>query len=195
MQDDTPDPVQLARRLADALEAAGLPYAVGGAIALAYWAPPRGTADVDINVFAGADEVARVDAALDVLVSLGISIDRANAWSEIEAGGCVRGVVGRTAVDTFFDSIPLHDSAADRVVVRPLQGRPARILSAEDLIVLKLLFFRGKDILDVERIVATMGQALDRAYVRSWLLDCVGEDDQRVLEWDQICEAVDSGAP
>ena len=31
----------LARRLADALEAGGVPYAIGGAIALAYWAPPR----------------------------------------------------------------------------------------------------------------------------------------------------------
>ena len=45
------DPVTVARRLADALEAEGLPYAVGGALALSNYAPPRGTVDVDINVF------------------------------------------------------------------------------------------------------------------------------------------------
>ena len=35
---DTPDPVQLARKIADAMEE-DIPYAIGGAIALAYWAP------------------------------------------------------------------------------------------------------------------------------------------------------------
>ncbi len=39
MPDTTPDPVALARSLADALADAKLPYAIGGAIALAYWAP------------------------------------------------------------------------------------------------------------------------------------------------------------
>lgn len=36
---------------ADALEAAGLPYAIGGALALAIAGVPRGTAEVDLNVF------------------------------------------------------------------------------------------------------------------------------------------------
>ena len=37
--------------LAETLAAADVPHAFGGAIALAYYATPRGTQDVDINVF------------------------------------------------------------------------------------------------------------------------------------------------
>jgi hypothetical protein len=53
-------PVELARRLADALEAAGVPYALGGALAFNPYGPPRATKDVDINIFLGASDVGRV---------------------------------------------------------------------------------------------------------------------------------------
>ena len=189
---DTPDPVRLARKIADALEEVGIPYAIGGAIALAYWAPPRGTVDVDLNIFVGPDKPKQVAAALDVLGSVGVVLDRVVAWNQVKEGGRVRGWVGRTAVDSFFDSIDLHKSAARRVVLRPLVGRPAHILAAEDLVVLKLLFFRGKDILDVERIVAMQGSTLDRKYIRTWLVECMGEDDDRILEWDRLVIAANS---
>ena len=45
---DWQNPVAVARRLAYTLEAAGLPYAIGGALALSYYTPPRGTVDADI---------------------------------------------------------------------------------------------------------------------------------------------------
>ncbi len=44
------DPVAVARIVADAMEAGGVPYAIGGAIALGYWGAARGTQDVDLNV-------------------------------------------------------------------------------------------------------------------------------------------------
>ena len=65
-----------------------------------------------------------------------------------------------------------------------------RVLSAEDLVVFKLLLFRGKDVVDVERLVATRSDLLDRHYVRTWLVACVGEDDERVRRWDVISAAV-----
>ncbi len=37
--------------LGTALEKAGLPYALGGALALGVWALPRATKDVDLNLF------------------------------------------------------------------------------------------------------------------------------------------------
>lgn len=97
---------------------------------------------------------------------------------------------GSMPVDVFFTSIPLHDSAASRVVEVPLLGQAIRILSAEDLTVLKLLFFRGKDLVDVERLVAVQGSRLDRLYVRTWLVDCVGEESERVRRWDALCAAL-----
>ncbi|MBM4246509.1 MAG: hypothetical protein FJ148_22385 [Deltaproteobacteria bacterium] len=42
---------ELARRIADALEAERIPYAIGGAPALAAWGFPRATSDVDLDFF------------------------------------------------------------------------------------------------------------------------------------------------
>jgi hypothetical protein len=42
---------EAAQLIASALEASTIPYAIGGALALAVAGVPRGTADVDINVF------------------------------------------------------------------------------------------------------------------------------------------------
>jgi hypothetical protein len=45
------DAFQVAGQIAAALDRCGEDYALGGAIALAYWAVPRGTLDVDLTVF------------------------------------------------------------------------------------------------------------------------------------------------
>lgn len=54
------------------------------------------------------------------------------------------------------------------------------ILSTEDLVVLKPLFNRHKDIVDIERIMKTSTKALDHAYIRRWPVECVGADDSRL---------------
>ena len=183
----TLDPATLAVLFARALESARVPYAIGGAIAYGFWGVPRGTRDLDVNVFVSAE---RADFGIDVLVAAGLEIDRARAMRSALERGDARGRYQDLPVDLFFISIPLHESAALRTVEVTLLDTPIRVLSAEDLVVFKLLFFRGKDVVDVERLVATQGDRLDRDYVRSWLIACVGEDDERVRRWDAISAAV-----
>ena len=65
-----------AQRIATALETAGLHYAIGGALALAIAGVPRGTADVDVNVFVPDEHIPKV---IGVLSSLGIEINEAEA--------------------------------------------------------------------------------------------------------------------
>lgn len=50
---ELPTAVDIARAVADALERHGLPYAIGGALALGFYAVPRATVDVDVNVQVG----------------------------------------------------------------------------------------------------------------------------------------------
>lgn len=52
--------------------------------------------------------------------------------------------------------------------------------------VFKLLFFRGKDVVDLERLVAVAQDDLDCAYVRRWIGGMMGEDDERVRTWDEL---------
>ncbi|MDZ7685700.1 MAG: hypothetical protein U5O39_12375 [Gammaproteobacteria bacterium] len=62
----------------------------------------------------------------------------------------------------------------------------AAFLSAESIAVFKLLFFRPKDLLDVEKLIEIQGAALDVDYIRRWLVDMMGDDDERVVALDQI---------
>ena len=76
--------------------------------------------------------------------------------------------------------------------VRPNASHPngdAWYLSAEAIAVFKLLFFRGKDVLDLEKLLAVQGAVLDRSYIRKWLVDMMGEGDERVARWDAIVKA------
>lgn len=181
---------EVARCLADALEQAGVPYAVGGAIAYGLHAPPRATNDVDLNIFVSVDETGR---ALDALEAAGASVQRESALRSARERGDFIVRFGGMRIDCFVPSIALSESAATRVRSATLLGRPVSILSAEDLTLFKLLFFRAKDVNDVERLVRFQGSRLDRAYVRRWLVEMVGEGDDRVQTWDRI--AGDSDDP
>lgn len=177
-------PAELAIELARALEKAGIPYAIGGAIAYGFWGAARGTQDLDLNVFLAAEQA---EPAIEALRLAGVRLDRREALDSARDRGDARGFFGDMPVDIFFLSIPLHRSAAARTVAVTMLGRRMEILSAEDIVVLKMLFFRGKDLVDVERVLAVQGRRLDRDYIRRWLVDCVGEEDSRVMKWDRLC--------
>jgi hypothetical protein len=181
------DATEVAQAVASALEVAQIPYAIGGAIAYGFFGPPRGTFDVDVNVFVSASEAERV---LDALCGLGISFDRNACVKSAAERGDANVYFGPMRIDLFFNSIPVQTSAQARTVRVTLHGHEVRVLSPEDTAVFKLLFFRGKDIVDLERPLASTGPTLDRAYVRRWLIDTVGDDDHRVKKWDELCAAL-----
>ena len=174
---------EAAQRIADALETAGLPYAIGGALALAIAGVPRGTADVDVNVFVGEERLPAVFAALH---GLGIELDAAVATTRAHRDGMCVGHWDGMRIDVFLPSIPFaHEAHVTRTRVTDAAGWSGWFLAAEAIAVFKLLFFRGKDVVDLERLVAVRDE-LDRAYVRRWIVDMMGEGDERVTTWDRI---------
>src|SRR5215470_5481952 len=78
-----------------ALETARKPHAFGGALALAYYATPRGTIDIDCNVFVRVERAQRV---LD----------------EIARDGQTRLRWGHTPIDLFFSTDAYHDACMQR---------------------------------------------------------------------------------
>jgi hypothetical protein len=71
-------------------------------------------------------------------------------------------------------------------VVQEVDGERIWFLSAEALSVFKMLFFRSKDLVDLERLVAVSGGEMDLGYVRNHLVMMMGEGDPRISAWDEI---------
>ncbi len=183
MTDERVGAFEVASKLAAALDAAGIPYAIGGAIALGAWSDPRGTYHVDVSLFVDHHGL---QAALDVLSAAGVVVDRAAARQADEAGDVVIGDYNGLRVDLFTPSIPFSwEAMKTRRRLQSLSGE-AYYLSPEALAIFKLLFFRSKDRVDLEKLVAVQGQDLDTDYVRRWMVDMMGEDDERVRTWDRI---------
>ena len=174
---------EAAQRIAVVLEQAGISYAIGGALALAIAGVPRGTADVDLNVFVGDEQLGDVLAALR---GLGIDVDDAQAATRARRDGMFVARWDGMRIDVFLPSIPFAEEArVTRVRVTDASGWSGWFLSAEAIAVFKLLFFRGKDRVDLERLVAVRPE-LDHGYVRRWLVDMMGESDERVATWDSL---------
>jgi hypothetical protein len=168
---------ELVEALATALDAARVPYALGGAVCLAAWGVPRATRDVDLNVF--VDE-SGLDAVFAALAAAGCDVDRVASRASAAERGDFQASAGGTRVDVFIAFHAYHVEVAARcVTVTAPAGRSLRLLSAEDLLVFKTLFGRTKDFADIERLVAARGSALDAAYVLRWLAALLPVDDPR----------------
>ena len=178
------DAAEAGTRIARALEAAGIDHAIGGALALGVHGVPRGTLDVDLNVFVSEERLGEV---FDVLRAVGVAVDPVSATNAARAQGMFIGNLDGMRIDVFVPSIPFsHEAGRTRVRIASPDGGSDWFLSAEALAVFKLLFARPKDFVDLERLIAVQGAALDRAYVRRWIADMMGEDDERVLRWDAL---------
>lgn len=168
--------LRLAGHIADVLVEDGLEYAIGGALALGAHSLPRTTDDVDISVFIGADQLPRL---FDSLERAGVMIDRADAVRSVARIGMFTGRSGRTLVDVFVGSHPHFEALRARRVLRAHAGKEHWYLSADDLVVLKLLYGRHKDIADLERMFAML--AIDVGYVRSWVAQLPLPDERLAL--------------
>lgn len=146
----------------DALNRASLPHAFGGAIALAYCTQePRGTRDLDVNVFVEANRAGEV---LDVMPR-GVTVGKADRVAA-RRDGQVRVMWEDTPVDLFFDTHEFHREAARGIVEVPFEDTTIAVLSCEALIVFKAMFNRTKDWADIEAILDSGAidahRALDR---------------------------------
>ncbi len=175
----------IARRLADVLETHDIPYAIGGALALGYYTEPRGTVDVDINIFVTPPDA--IDALLRTLGEIGFQVERPETVVRTATeDGQFRGRIDGVRVDVFVPAIDYYASLQQRRRRVPFGGGNVWVLGAEDLAVLKLMFFRPKDVADLHALARDYGERLDAEAVRAQVVALVGDDDTRVDEWDRI---------
>jgi hypothetical protein len=167
----------LAERLLElhrALARARLPHAFGGAIALAYWTrDPRGTSDIDVNVFIPSADASRALAALPA----GIEQPPGTA-DAIARDGQIRLWWEGTPIDLFFDYAPVHAEAARNRRTVPFEGARIPVLGPVELAIFKVMFDRTRDWADLEAM-AERG-SLDLAAVEAGLTGMLDEDDARL---------------
>jgi hypothetical protein len=164
-----------------ALEHAGIAHAFGGALALAYYAEPRTTVDIDLNVFVTGEHARDVAA---VLAPLGV--DASPLEGETPArDGQVRCRWGRTPIDLFFAYDTLHDKMRAQAVPVPFGADTIPILGAEHLVVCKAVFNRAKDWLDIEQVLATV-DGFDGADALAELERLLGSRDARVSRFADL---------
>lgn len=150
-----------------------IPHAFGGAIALAYWTrDPRGTSDIDVNVFLPAADCARALRALPEGVAQPEGTEEA-----IVRDGQLRLWWDETPVDLFFDTVPVHEEAARHRQTVPFAGTRIPVLGPEELAVFKAMFDRTRDWADIEAMLGA--GTLDLDAVRATLHTMLPADDPR----------------
>jgi hypothetical protein len=157
-----------------ALDAAELPHAFGGALALAWCTErARGTVDIDLNVFVDA---ARADEVLRALPRDVKSSDRDVTVASRD--GQTRLWWDETPVDVFLDTTEFHVQVGERVRWERFLDADLPFLSCSDLAVFKAFFARPRDWADLHemRSVGT----LDVDHVVGVLTRYVGADDERI---------------
>ena len=158
-------------RVLAALESGGIPYMIVGSIAVNYYGQPRFTHDVDFVVRMSAGEVEGLAQALEkefYVSSEGMhrALRTGSAFNAIHLESNLKADFWPLKRDEFDEA-----RFARRVEVE-LLGRRAFLTSPEDLILVKLLWFREseseKHWKDAETVYLAQCETLDRDYLRKW---------------------------
>jgi hypothetical protein len=161
-----------------------IPYSVIGGVAVAFVAEPRLTQDIDSLVWLDFERwpsflvsgaqfgfVPRISNALD------FATQRRVLLLEHEPSN--------VNVDISFGAVPFEAELIERGQERAVGTFSVRIPTPEDLIIMKAVAMRSKDILDIERIL-DLHQQLDLERIRYWVKEFAA-----VLEQPEILEALE----
>ncbi|MFO0649074.1 MAG: hypothetical protein U0326_22725 [Polyangiales bacterium] len=169
------DPIQIALRVAAAMEALGLAYHLGGSLASSIYGEPRATNDIDIVVELPIDKVGALIEALGPE----FAIDRDSLTEAAKTrGSCnVFYLPLFTKVDVFVGSRDLFERAEMRRRTRVVVGASGEALfvkSAEDMVLRKLRWFRDggetseRQWRDVVQVLRVSRGAIDDRVLDEW---------------------------
>ena len=156
-----------------------IPHAFGGAVALAYWTrEPRGTRDIDLNVFVPAERAERVLRALPD----GVAIPEGTAGA-IARDAQIRLWWDDAPIDLFFDYVPIHADAKRNRKTVPFEGTRIPVLGPTELAAFKVMFDRTRDWADIEAMLEA--GSLDVDALRAVLRTLIASNDDRFCRLDE----------
>lgn len=159
------------REVVAELDRMSVPYAVMGGLAVRVYGIPRATYDVDFTVSIPRQ---RLKELFQRVESLGFTVP------EIYESGWVDEIAGMPLVkfrlylqqhgidiDVFLAESPFQEELISRRVAADVEGTRFWLVSPEDLILLKLIASRPRDLADIGDVLFTQRQ-LDEGYMRHW---------------------------
>ncbi len=174
------------RALRETFEGLGLRWYVFGAQAAIVHGSSRVTEDIDVTL-----DAARVPirAVLDALSAHGF-VSRAADIEELAVTARVLPIehdVTRTPVDVVLAGPGLEEGFLERACLLSVAGQSAPVVSAEDLIAMKLLAHRPHDVEDVIAVLRAQRGKLELGRTRSIL-----EELETALEEDGLTSRLDA---
>jgi len=165
---DLSDPTVATLEVASALDAAGLPAAVYGGLALAAYGEPRETKDADFAVGA-ADARAVLEALRRAGIDCAIGFDAVrfggNDVSRITLLGAST-ATGLNVLDLVRPRSRRYASAVlERALTGTVRGRRVTIVAPEDFVLLKVLSTRERDVEDAASVLRSLAGRLDHALI------------------------------
>jgi hypothetical protein len=167
------------RLVVEALEAAGVEYLIGGAVAAWAWGEPRSTLDVDLVVDIPLEAVGKLSKELekrDMLVPAEIIL---NAIIEDRADLPINAIHIYSGFKADIYPLREQDELRRTSLSRRMQvdfGPPVGYVyvhSPEDLIIYKLWYYsisrQTKHVRDIAAILQSNGDTLDTAYIDKWV--------------------------
>lgn len=170
-----PDLIDVVVKLAGVFQRLQIRFALGGALANNYWGIVRATLDVDclialpaIKYQMLADELNAVGCLLRENREQYVPLTVVQMLEQVEQRRLVECLLDGARVELFVPAVPLQEELLRRALPIQVRGSDISITTPEDLILLKLVFHRPKDLQDVRGILWVQRGKLDLDYMKHW---------------------------
>ena len=150
---------------------------------MAYWTQdPRGTSDLDLNIFVGLERIQDCLSALPTQVTCEPAARR-----QLETEGQARLWWDETPIDIFLSTVELHYRAEANLRIVEFDKGTIPVIGPVELAAFKVLFNRTRDWADLE----SMAEAgtLDAVEVAAALSGLVDSSDPRLQRLTHIAAA------
>lgn len=153
------------KKIINFLNGQGYNYIVIGGIAASAIGEPRLTADVDVDIELSREDV---PSFLDKAVKEGFDVLLKKCIASAQQMGVFQISFGDYHIDFILASTDLETQACQRSRAIQLHGVKAFFPSPEDLILLKIIPGRDKDLLDAKAVATRHKGKLDTQYLETW---------------------------
>ncbi|MFH1258776.1 MAG: nucleotidyltransferase [Elusimicrobiota bacterium] len=153
-------------------------YIIIGGMAVGIWGEPRATGDVDVDIILDKNELEKF---LEKLDEQGFIVSKKKCLKGAKTTGTFQVRIDDCHIDFIICSIELEKEAIRRKKVIKLHGADTNLPTPEDLILLKIIPGRPKDIADAESIVIKNSGKLNKEYLLDWAMKLSDEtEDARI---------------